>query len=95
MDFLDSALDVAKETFEIVSKKTEEVVTTSKQKFNIASLKNKRSKNFERLGEIFYEELRDSDIEDEEIKALVKLVTKQCKDIARLEKELEDAQNRA
>ena len=32
MNFLDNALDVAKETFEIVSKKTSDIVTTQKQK---------------------------------------------------------------
>ena len=37
MDFLDNAVVKAKEAFDIAYKKTNEVVNTSKQKFDIAT----------------------------------------------------------
>ena len=53
MDFLDNALEKAKEVFDVARTKTTEVVSTQKQKFDVVSLENKRSKDFEQLG-IFY-----------------------------------------
>lgn len=89
MDFLDNACSIAKEAIEIVSKKTNEVVTTQKQKFSIASLKNKRSKNFERLGQIFYKQIGGAEIDDEKVDELVSQINEQNEQIALLEKELE------
>ena len=88
MDFFDSVLDKAKEAIEIVSKKTEEVVATQKQKYNIAALKNKRAKNLERLGEIYFEQLIESEIEDAETEELVSSIADQNEKIAELEQEL-------
>lgn len=88
MDFLDNALDKAKEAFEIVSKKTEEVVSAQKQKYNIISLENKCSKHYEKLGRIFYDNLIDAEIEDPEIKELAKLITQNEEEIALLKEEL-------
>ena len=76
MDFFENALDKARETIEIVSKKTEEVISTGKQKFNIASLENQSSKDFKILGEIYYNKIKDSNIEDPEIELLVDSITK-------------------
>ena len=59
MDFFDNALDKARETIDIVSKKTGEVVMAQKQKFDIATLQNKRAKDFEKLGEIYYNLIKD------------------------------------
>ena len=63
MDFFDNALDKAKEAIDIVSKKTGEVVTAQKQKFDIASLENKKAKDFEKLGEIYFSLIKDAEIE--------------------------------
>ncbi len=51
--------------------KTNEVVTTQKQKFDIASLEAKRTKDFEALGRFYYSELKDNKIENEEAARLV------------------------
>ncbi len=92
MDFFDNALDKAKEAFEIVTKKTEEVVTTQKQKFNIASLENQCSKCFKSLGEIYYARLLDSSIEgDDEVKNLVKMISEKKEEIAKLKEEINSA----
>ena len=46
MDFLDNAIIKAKETIEVVSKKTSEIVTTEKQKFDVSTLKAKLQKDY-------------------------------------------------
>lgn len=90
MDFFDTALDKAKEAIEIVSKKTEEVVTTQKQRFNIASLENQCSKLYKSLGEIYYERLADTYIEgDDEVRDLVELITKKLEEIESLKAKLD------
>ena len=60
MDFIDDAVTKAKEAFDVACKKTNEVVTTQKQKFDIASLEAKRTKDFEALGRFYYSELKES-----------------------------------
>ncbi len=91
MDFFDSALEKAKEAFEIVSKKTGEVVTTQKQKFDIASLESKRAKDFEKLGEIYFSLIKNSEIEDVETKNLVEAIVKKENEIFQLKDELNAA----
>lgn len=93
MDFFDNALGKAKEAIDIVSKKTGEVVNTQKQKFDIASIENKRSKDFEKLGEIYYAILKDTDIEDENTKALVDAITQKDEEIMRHNTELNKLKN--
>ena len=93
MDFLDNAIEVAKETFQVVSKKTGEIVNTQKQKFDIASLENKRSKDFQKLGEIYYNLIKNSEIEDPKTKALVDAITNKNNEISRINDELTAAAN--
>ena len=50
MDFFDDAVNKAKEALDVACKKTNEVVTTQKQRFDIASLEAKRTRDFEALG---------------------------------------------
>ncbi len=88
MDFFDTAFDKAKEAFEIVSQKTEEVVITGKQKFNIATLENQRNKYLKALGEIFYNQLIESEIEDTEIMTLVEAISEKNAEIDRINAEL-------
>ncbi len=91
MDFFDNALDKAKEAFDIVSKKTGEVVTAQKQKFDVASLESKRAKDFEKLGEIYFGLIKDAEIEDQETKALVEAIIKKENEIFQLKDELNAA----
>ena len=88
MDFFDNALDKARETIDIVSKKTGEVVMAQKQKFDIATLQNKRAKDFEKLGEIYYNLIKDAEIEDVEIKNLVEAIIKKNNEIFKLQDEI-------
>lgn len=89
MDFFDSALDKAKEAIEIVSKKTEEVVSVQKQKYNIAALKHKNAKCFESLGEIYFEQICGTYIDDDEIKDLVDLIIENNTQIETLEAKID------
>lgn len=91
MDFLDNAIDKAKEAIDIACKKTNEVVNTQKQKFDIASLENKRTKDFERLGEIYFNLIKDTDIEDTETLDLVDAVKQKNAKILELKEEVNSA----
>ena len=48
-----------------------EVVTLGKQKYNIATLENQCNKYFKALGELYYNNIKDSEIEDTQINYLV------------------------
>ncbi len=89
MDFFDNALNKAKEALEIVSQKTEEVVTTGKQKYNIATLENQCNKAFKALGELYYNKVKDADIEDTQMSALVHNISQIKAQIEAIKKELE------
>ena len=92
MDFLENALDKAKETLDVVSKKTSEVLSTQKQKFDLLTVKNKRSKDFEKLGEIYFDLIKDDNIiEIEEIRILVNSILEKNDIISKLENEIENA----
>lgn len=88
MDFLENALNTAKEAIEIVSQKTEEVVLAQKQRYNIASLKNKNKKCFEALGKIYFEQLADLEIDDPETQNLVQIIIENQEKIEELQDEL-------
>ena len=74
MDFLnsiDQAMNKAKEVFDVACKKTGEVVNTQKQKFDVSSLENKRAKDFEKLGSLYFDLIKNEKIENEIIAELV------------------------
>lgn len=61
MEFFENAVNKAKDVFDVVVTKTEEAVTTGKQKLDIATLENKLAKDFERLGRAYFETIKDSE----------------------------------
>ena len=94
MDFIDDAVTKAKEAFDVAYKKTNEVVTTQKQKFDIASLEAKRTKDFEALGRFYYSELKDTEIENEEAARLVAAIDEKNAKIDELHKEINNIKNK-
>lgn len=94
MDFFDNAVNKAKEALDIACKKTGEVVTTSKQKFDVATIESKRSKDFEALGKIYFEMIKDEEIEDFEIKDLVLEIKDKNEKIDALKEEINNAKNK-
>lgn len=94
MDFIDDAVTKAKEAFDVAYKKTNEVVTTQKQKFDIASLEAKRTKDFEALGRFYYSELQGTEIENEEAARLVAAIDEKNAKIDELRKEINNIKNK-
>lgn len=94
MDFFDNAIIKAKDAIDIASKKTSEVVNAGKQKFDIASLENKRSKDFAALGEIYFNLIKDNEIEDIATKELVDAINDKNKKIAIAKQEINNMKNK-
>ena len=88
MDFFDNAVSKAKEAFDVACKKTNEVVSTGKQKFDIASLENKLSKDYEQLGKLYFEIIKDNCIENEMISNLVNEIKEKQVKIDELKEEI-------
>ncbi len=94
MGFLDDAINKTKEVFDVAYKKTDEVVTTEKQKFNIASLKSKREKDYADLGRIYYDLIKDSENLDDEIRKIVDAISEKNDEIARLNEYVQTVKNK-
>ncbi|MBQ8267590.1 MAG: hypothetical protein IJZ21_04315, partial [Clostridia bacterium] len=94
MGFLDDAINKTKEVFDVACKKTDEVVTIEKQKFNIASLKSKREKDYADLGKIYYELVKDSTDLNDEIRNLVDAIREKDEEIARLNEDIQSIKNK-
>lgn len=94
MDFFDNALEKAKEVFDVARTKTTEVVSTQKQKFDVVSIENKRSKDFEQLGKLYFELVKNEDIENEQIAVMVEAIKEKNKKIEELKEEINSAKNK-
>ena len=94
MDFFDNALSKAKDVFDVAVRKTDEVVTVQKLKFDVASLKKKRSEDLEKLGIIYFKMLADSEIEDLQIQTLVDEIKDKNLKIKELRAEIEEAKEK-
>ncbi len=94
MDFFDNAVNKAKEVFDVAYKKTNEVVQTQKQKFDVSTIENKRNKDFMQLGELYYNQIKDTEIENEKIKDLVEAITEKNMKIDELKQEINAAKNK-
>lgn len=94
MDFFDNAVNKAKEVFDVAYKKTNEVVNTQKQKFDIASVENKRAKDYEALGMLYFNMIKDSDNLDDAVKSIVEEIKIKNEKIAELRGEINNAKNK-
>lgn len=94
MDFFDNAIEKAKEVFDVARKKTNDVVSTGKQKFDVATLESKRSKDFESLGKLYYDLIKDTQIEDLKIKAIVDNINDKNEKIEEINKEINNIKNK-
>lgn len=94
MDFLDNAIIKAKETIEVVSKKTGEIVTTEKQKFDVSSLKAKLEKDYAKLGRYFYANIKEDAELSTEAKAIVDSISNKIDAIEQLNTEIAGAKNK-
>ncbi len=94
MDFFDNAVNKAKEAIDIACKKTEEVVTVQRQRFDIATVENKLNKDFEKLGKLYFDSLKDSEPENEDMKALVNKIKEKYNKIKELKDEINTTKNK-
>ena len=94
MEFFDDAINKTKEVFEAVSQKTGEVIATEKQKFDIASLKAKREKDYTALGKIYYKMISDGVDAPDGAKAIAESIKAKDTEIERISAEIQKAKNK-
>lgn len=94
MSFIDDAINKTKEVFDVACKKTNEVVTTQKQKFSIASLESKREKDFADLGRIYFELAKNNTDLTDEARNLVDAISEKNEEIARLNQDIQNTKNK-
>lgn len=88
MDLFDEILDKAKVAFDVAVKATEDAAQTGKQKFNIASLESKITKDYKALGEAFYNFKKSGEIDDEAIDELIASIDDKKAKIDELKEEI-------
>ena len=94
MDFFDNAVVKAKEAIDIACKKTNEVVNVGKQKFDIASIENKLCKDFEKLGRLYFEIIKDCDTENDDVNNLKAEITDRLDKIKELKEEINSVKSK-
>ncbi|MBQ6847542.1 MAG: hypothetical protein IJO62_01330 [Clostridia bacterium] len=90
MDFFENAVSKAKDVFDVACKKTGEVVNTGKQKLDIATLENKMAKDFERLGRVYFEQIKDADGLDEATAKIKNAILEKQSEINKIKEEMEN-----
>ena len=93
MEFFENAITKAKEVFDVACKKTGEVVTVQKQKIDIATIESKRNKDFLTLGKLYYKNIKDTEIEDKEIAALVEAINEKNAQIKQINEDIKETKN--
>lgn len=71
MDVFDKTVQKAKSIFDVAVDKTGEFVNTGKLKISVASLNNKLEKAYAELGKLQFKALKDADIENVDVSAVV------------------------
>lgn len=92
---LDNILVKAKEVFETAYKKADDVVSVQKQKFDVSALENKLNKDFEQLGRICYDEMKNGAFSDnEKFKSAFDEIASKSAQIEEMKKEILKAKNK-
>ncbi len=86
MDFFDDVINKTRDALDVAYKKTNDVVSIQKQKFDIASMESKLSKDFEALGKACLPFIT----EGKEVSAEAKLM---AEEILKKQAEIEEARN--
>lgn len=92
--FDNEIFDKAKEVFDVACKKTGEVVSAGKQRFDIATMESRLEKAYNALGKACYKEFCEKGTENEEIKAAVADITAKIAEIDEAKKELAQLKNK-
>ncbi len=70
-DFFDNVVDKTKNLFNAACQKTDEVISIEKLKIKQASLKNTISKEYKQLGQLYYQNFKDSEDIPEDFKKII------------------------
>ena len=89
MEFFDEAVGKAKDIFDVACKKTGAAVNTGKLKMEIATNETKMAKDFEALGKIYFESIKDSDDLDSKTAKIRDLIAEKQNKIEAIKEELE------
>ena len=93
MGFIEETAVKAKDAFDVVAKKTNEVISVQKLKYNIANLNSQLSKEYETLGRLYFDTLDNAEEIAEEYKDVKLSIDNLKKQISELENELEKQTN--
>ena len=94
MDFLENAVNKARDVFDAACKKTGEVVSVQKQKYDIASLKSKLNKDFEAFGRACLSFVVNGEEVSSEARFLATEIVRKQEELEAAQQELERAQGK-
>lgn len=90
MDFLENAVSVAKDVLDVACKKTDEVISSGKLRFDISNMESKLKKDYEQLGKMYYEMIAQEDTEDDVLEKLKKSIAAKQRKIDLLKASVEN-----
>ena len=93
-EYIDNAIVKAKEVFDVAVKKTEEVVTVEKLKYNLSVTKNSRERDLAALGKKYYKILKETEDFDEETEELFNSINEKTATIKELREEISNVKNK-
>ncbi len=94
MDNFDNTVQKAKDAFDIVLKKTGDFVNVGKQKISAASLNSKLNKEYAKLGKIYFDLIKDSDNQTQDVADLVSEIKQLEVEIKNLMAEIDSAEGK-
>lgn len=95
MDFLENAVSKTREVFEVAKQRTDEAVSIQKKKFKISSVEADRNKDLQRLGFAYYKMLKNTEIENDEIKNLFDSIVEKNAEIKALKADIVNLKNKS
>ena len=90
MGLFEDAVVKAKDVFDVAAKKTNEVVSVQKLKIKVSQVNSDMQKDFEALGRLYYEAVKQKDEEITEYKEIIKSIDDKISEVAELEKEIDE-----
>lgn len=94
MNSFDDTVQKAKEVLDIAAKKTGEFVSVGKQKIKISSLYSKLNKAYTSLGKRCYSELKNNEVDDLEVAALISEIKQYIAEIKNLKEEIDNIEGK-
>lgn len=94
MEFFDDVINKTRDAIDVAYKKTNEVVSIQKQKFDIASMESKLGKEFQKLGRVCFDFINEEKEVSEEAKMLVKEIVKKQAEIEDAKTQVSRAQGK-